>query len=78
MSKSSLIFKVKKQEQRGSDTFLELELSENDGPKSISLEVTLHNVDALSVDVQEGGMQIITKEGAPIIVNIRKPVEVMM
>ena len=72
---AKLLLKEEKREQRGPDTFLKLRLSEDDGPRSISLDVTLHNVDGRRVDVKSGGMSITTKEGAPVFMNFRKPEE---
>lgn len=72
---AKLRLSVKRKEQRGADTFLSLRLSEDDGPQSIPFEVTLHNVDEGKVDVKNGGMCIMTKEGAPVLVNFGKPAE---
>jgi len=74
---AKLNLKLEEKEQVGADTRLKLQLSEEDGPKSISLEITLHEVRAEDVDVKEGGMLVTTKEGAPVYVNFGKPAENM-
>ncbi len=69
---------VKRIEQRGPDTFLSLSLSEKDGLKSVSFELTLHNVNAGAINFDDhGGICIWTKEGAPVFVNFGKPAEVI-
>lgn len=70
-----LKLEVKGKEQRGPHTYLQLLLSEKDGPKSVPLEFTLHNVDESNVDVKGTGMRIVTKEGAPVYLNFGKPME---
>lgn len=76
--RNNLIVKAETYERRGLDTFLRLKLSEIDGSKSVVLEVTLHNISPEKIEILDGGMEIITKEGAPLIVNIRKPAENMV
>lgn len=70
-----LKLKVERREQRGPNAFLRLQLSEGDGPRSIPFEMTLHNVELRNVDVKSDGMCVITKEGAPVLVNFGKPGE---
>ena len=74
---AKLNLKLEEKEQVGADTRLKLQLSENDGPKGISFELTLHDVREQDVDVKEGGMLVVTKEGAPVYVNFGKPAENM-
>ena len=75
---SKLNIGVSKKEQRGRDTFLSLILSEkveeDDGDKSVTLDVTLHDVMSESVVVRNGVL-LETKEGAPVILNIGRPTE---
>lgn len=70
-----LKLELKEMEQRGQDAFVRLGLSEKDGPKSISVGLTLHNVRKEDVEVKEGGMLFVSEEGAPVYVSFGKPEE---
>ena len=72
---ATLNVKLVEKKQVGSDTFLKLQLSEDekDGSASVTLELTLHDVVAETVDVKRKGMLLITKEGAPVIINFSPP-----
>lgn len=73
---SKLNIEVLEKKQKGPDTFLSLHLSEKpeDEEKTLTFEMTFHNVKSEDVDVR-GGIQVITKEGAPVILSIGKPIE---
>ena len=71
---SKLKMEIKKQEQRGLDTFLTIKVSESekDGGANTTVEITLHDVQK-QVKMDQGGVLFYTKDGAPCILMIAAP-----
>ena len=70
------MFKLNR-EERGSDTSLELSLSETDGDRKVTLGITFHGVESKKIIVEKSGISLRTRDGAPVIINILKPEERM-
>lgn len=75
---AKLVLELKKKQQRGEDTFVNLKVSEVDGPANTELTFTLHDVNEKDVDVKKWGVRIVTKDHAAIIVNFFKPEEISL
>jgi len=71
-----LIIKNLEKTEIGPDTRVDMVLAETDGPAEVPLSLTFHNVKAANIDIDrpQTGMRVITKEGAPIHINLGKPV----
>lgn len=67
--------KIENQEQRGDDTFLELKVSESpeDGDKSTTVKLTIHDVKNSTVKKEQGGILFRNADGAPCILRIGAP-----
>ncbi|MFA4881077.1 MAG: hypothetical protein WC650_05675 [Candidatus Doudnabacteria bacterium] len=70
-----LEMEIKEQEQKGPDTVLKIKLSESpeDGNKSTTVKLTLHNVKSSNVGKKQGGILFYTEDGAPCILRIDAP-----
>ena len=72
----NLKIEIKQREQRGSDAFLAIKVSESaeDGGANTTVGITLHDVQSSRIKMEQGGVLFRSQDGAPCILRIATPI----